>query len=84
MPKVQIDMTKAKAIAHEKRRAAREQEFAPLDEVIAKQILGTDLDAAEAERQAIRDKYDQVQLDIDAAQDPAQLRTVLDTAGVLA
>lgn len=64
---IAIDMTKAKAIAHEKRRAARTAEFAPLDEVISKQIPGTDAQAVEAERQAVREKYAAMQAAIDAA-----------------
>jgi hypothetical protein len=47
---ITIDMTKAKEIAHEKRRVARSAEFAPHDEVIMKQIPGVDAQAAEAAR----------------------------------
>jgi hypothetical protein len=62
-----IDLNKAKDIAHAKRREARSQEFAPLDEVIAKQIPGTDAQAVEAERQAVREKYAAMQEAIEAA-----------------
>lgn len=64
---IAIDMTKARAIAHDKRRAARAAEFSPLDEVIAKQIPGTDVQAVEVERQAVREKYAAMQTAIDAA-----------------
>ena len=62
-----INIDKAKAIAHEARRAARAAEFEPHDAVIAKQIPGSDAQAAEAARQAIRDKYAAMQAAIDAA-----------------
>jgi hypothetical protein len=53
---IKINVDKAKAIGHDMRRAARAEEFKPFDEAIAKQIPGA-ADGAEAERQAIRDKY---------------------------
>ena len=74
---ITIDMTKAKEIAHEKRRAARAEEFKPYDEVIMKQIPGVDAQAAEAARQAIRDKYATLQTQMDAAQTPEQLTALL-------
>lgn len=62
-----INIDKAKAIAHDIRRAKRAEEFAPLDDLIAKRIPGSDLDAAEAKRQSIRDRYAVLQQDIEAA-----------------
>ena len=76
-PVVDINLPKAKEIAHEKRRAKREVEFAPHDNIIAKQIPGKSLQDAETARAAIRTKYDTVQTDIDAAADVATLKTVL-------
>ena len=70
-------MDKAKAIGHEMRRAKREEEFAPFDTVIMKQIPGKDLQAAEAARQAIRDKYAAVQADIEAAETPDEIKAAL-------
>ena len=64
---ITININKAKAIAHDKRREARAEEFAPHDEIIMKQIPGADATAAEAARQAIRDKYATMQTAIDAA-----------------
>jgi hypothetical protein len=64
---ITINIDKAKAIAHDVRRAARAEEFKPLDEVIMKQIPNTDVAAVELERQAIRDKYAAMQAAIDAA-----------------
>lgn len=74
---IKIDMTKAKAIAHDARRAARAAEFEPLDAVIMKQIPGNDAVAAEAERQKIRDKYADLQAQMDAAQTPDQLKALM-------
>ena len=37
---IQINMTKAKAIAHDARRAARSAEFEPHDAIIMKQKIG--------------------------------------------
>jgi len=61
------NITKAKTIAHDKRREARSAEFAPHDEVIMKQIPGVDATVAEAARAAIRTKYSTMQTAIDAA-----------------
>jgi ERCC4-type nuclease len=72
-----INIDKAKVIAHEKRRAARAEEFKPHDEVIMKQIPGVDAQAAEAARQTIREKYAAMQADIDAAVTPDEIKQVL-------
>jgi hypothetical protein len=74
---IQINMTKAKAIAHDARRAARSAEFEPHDAIIMKQIPGADSTAAEAARQAIRDKYAALQAQMDAAQTPEQLKALM-------
>ena len=71
------DLDKCKAIGHDKRRALRAAEFAPLDEVIMKQIPGVDAIAAEASRQVIRDKYAEVQDAIDAAETPDAIKAAL-------
>ena len=77
---ISIDMTKAKDIAHEKRRAARAKEFKPYDEVIMKQIPGNDYAQAEAARQAIREKYATLQAQMDAAQTAEELKALLPEA----
>jgi hypothetical protein len=77
---ISIDMTKAKDIAHEKRRAARAEEFKPYDEVIMKQIPGVDAQQAEAARQAIREKYTTLQAQMDAAQTADELKALLPEA----
>lgn len=74
---ITVNMTKAKAIAHDVRRAARSAEFEPLDAIIMKQIPGNDAAAAEAERQKIRDKYAALQTQMDAAQTPDQLKSLM-------
>jgi hypothetical protein len=62
------------------RRAARAEEFKPLDEIIMKQIPGTDVQGVEAQRQAIRDKYTAMQSSIDAAATPEQIKAALEQA----
>jgi hypothetical protein len=74
---ITVNMTKAKSIAHDMRRAARAEEFKPHDEIIAKQIPGADAVAAEAARQAIREKYAAIQQQIDAASTPEQIKEAL-------
>ena len=71
---IQIDMTKAKAIAHEKRRAARAEEFAPLD---IKATIPNEAEAAEAARQVVRDKYAAMQDAMNAATTPEELKALL-------
>jgi len=74
---VEVDLDQAKEIGHDKRRQQRAEEFAPLDEVIAKQIPGNDPAEVEAERQLIRDKYAAVQDQIDAAASPDEIKAAL-------
>jgi hypothetical protein len=72
---ISIDMTKAKEIAHEKRRAARSAEFAPLD---IKATIPAEATAAEEARQAVRQKYAEMQTNIDAAFDVASLKQIVE------
>ena len=67
--------TRSRAIAHQLRRAKREAEFKPFDDVIAKRLPGE----AEAEvgRAAIRAKYAEMQDQIDACEDTQALRAAL-------
>lgn len=71
---ITVDMTKAKAIAHEKRRKARSEEFAPLD---IKATIPAEAEAAEAARQVVRDKYAAMQTAMDAATTPDELKELL-------
>jgi hypothetical protein len=74
-----VDLAKAKIITHSYRRLAREEEFKPYDEIIAKQIPGADAVAAEAARQSIRDKYTAIQADIDSAPGVNELKLIVDS-----
>lgn len=69
-----INIDKAKAIAHDKRRADRAAEFAPLD---IKATIPSEAVAAEAARQAVRVKYAEKQTAIDAAQTVDELKEVM-------
>lgn len=69
-----IDLNKAKTISHDKRRAARAVEFAPLD---VKATIPSQATQAEADRQLVRDKYATLQAEIDAAADVDALKTVV-------
>jgi len=71
---IKVDITKAKDIAHAKRRAVRATEFAPLD---IKATIPAEATEAEAQRQAVRDKYAVIQNDIDAAVDVDALKTIV-------
>ena len=72
---ISINIDKAKAIVHDKRRAARSAEFAPLD---SKATIPSEAAAAEAARQAVREKYAAIQSDIDAAAGVAELKTIVE------
>ena len=61
---ITINIDKAKALAHDKRREARSAEFAPLD---IKATIPSEATAAEAARQAVREKYAAMQIAIDSA-----------------
>jgi hypothetical protein len=75
---IEQDLDKCKDIGHAIRRTKRAEEFAPLDDVIAKQIPGNDAAAAEAARQVVRDKYADVQDAIDEAETPDEIKGALD------
>lgn len=67
---VKTDQAAAQLIAHDKRRASRSRELAPLD---IQATIPAQAQAAEAARQAIRDRNAAVQLQIDAATTEAAL-----------
>lgn len=71
--RVEHHLPKCKAIAHERRRARRAEEFKPLD--IEATIPAKAADA-EAKRQAIREKYDAMQAKIDAAQTVEEIKAI--------
>lgn len=74
-PLIRINMDKARVIAHDKRRAVRAAEFAPLD---VEATIPAKAAAAEVKRQAIRDKYAGLQNQIDACSTVNGLKTILD------
>ena len=61
---ITINIDKAKAIAHDVRRAARAEEFKPLD---VQATIPSQAAAAEAAREAVRVKYAEMQAASDAA-----------------
>lgn len=73
---ITINVDKAKAIVHDKRRAARSAEFAPLD---IKATIPAEADTAEAARQIIREKYAELQANIDAALSVDELKLIVET-----
>ena len=74
---ITINVTKAKTIAHDIRRAARSEEFKPYDDAIAKQIPGQ-MEGAEAARATIRAKYATMQTAIDAASTVDDIKAALE------
>jgi hypothetical protein len=73
---ITVNIEKSKAIAHDKRREARSEEFKPYDEAIAKQIPGQ-MEGAEAARAAIRTKYADMQTAIDAASTVDEIKAAM-------
>ena len=71
---ITINIDKAKAIAHDIRRAARAEEFKPLD---VKATIPEEAAEAEAARQAVRDKYALMQEKIDQAKTPDELKRTI-------
>lgn len=72
-----INVEKAKLVAHGIRRNKRDEEFAPYDAIIMKQIPGNSMVEAEASRQAIRDKYATMQSDINSATSVEEIKSIL-------
>lgn len=70
---ITVNLNKAKTIVHDIRRAKRTSEFAPLD---IKATIPSEAVAAEAARQAIRDKYAAIQTNIDAAPGIDELKLI--------
>ena len=71
---ITINIDKAKTIAHDKRREARSAEFAPLD---VKATIPSEAIAAEAARQAVRDKYAAMQTAIDSASTVDEIKAAM-------
>jgi hypothetical protein len=73
---ITVNLDKAKTIVHDIRRAKRTSEFAPLD---IKATIPSEAVAAEAARQAIRDKYAVIQTNIDSAPSIPELKLIVDS-----
>jgi hypothetical protein len=71
---ITIDITKAREIAHDARRAARSTAFAPLD---IKATIPSKKDAAEAAREVIRTTDAALQVQMDAASDADELKALM-------
>jgi len=72
---INVNLEKAKVIVHDIRRAKRTAEFSPLD---IKAAIPSEAVAAEAARQAVRDKYVAIQADIDAAPGISELKLIVE------
>ena len=72
---ITINLTKAKDIAHDKRRVVRAAEFAPLD---IEATIPAKAAQAEAARQAIRSKYALIQTEIDSAASVQEVKAIVD------
>ena len=75
---IKINLDKAKEITHEVRRTERTKEFAPLDIQATIPSMAVE---AEAKRQAIRDKYADIQVNIDNAQNDVELKAIYQSIG---
>jgi hypothetical protein len=71
---ITVNIDKAKTICHDKRRAARAAEFAPLD---VKATIPAEAVQAEQQRQSIRQKYAQMQEAINVAVSVEELKSLL-------
>ena len=71
---ITINIDKAKTIAHDARRTARSAEFAPLD---IKATIPSEATAAEAARQAVREKYAAMQTAIDSASTVDEIKAAM-------
>lgn len=72
---INVNMTKAKAIAHVERKANRDLKMKPLDIEVTIPAKATE---AEAARQSIRNDNAQVQVNIDSAVDYVALKAIIE------
>jgi hypothetical protein len=71
---ISINLSKAKTIGHDIRRAKREEEFKPLD---VQATIPMFAETAEAQRQEVREKYAVIQEQIDIATTPEEIKVAL-------
>lgn len=74
---ITVNIEKARLIAHDVRRAQRQEALAPLDSAYAHGIPGTNIAEIEAQREAIRQANAQVQEQIDEASSVDELRAAI-------
>ena len=77
------DVGISKSMAHDMRRAKRNELFAPYDEIIMKQIPGDDAVAAEAARAVIRTQFAGIQSAIDDSVDVVGIKSTLVDRGIV-
>ena len=78
--KVDIDLTAAKSIAHNHRRAKRSEEYLVVDANNENVVVTP---AAQLQRDAIKTKYDRVQVDLDAATTVEALKAQMVSDGLV-
>ena len=71
---ITVDMTKAKVIAHDARRATRNAAFAPLD---IKATIPSEATQAEEAREVIRTDDAALQVSMDAASNEVELKALM-------
>lgn len=71
---ITINIDKAKSVGHDIRRAARAEEFKPLDVQATIPMFAA---LAEEQRQVVRDKYAAMQVQIDASTTPEEIKEAL-------
>ena len=71
---ININVNKAKDIAHDIRRSKRAEEFAPLD---IQATIPSQASAAESARQLVRDKYATMQTQINSASTPEEIKEAI-------
>lgn len=75
--KLAVSLARAKEVSHSYRRRARDIEMAPLDDIVAKNVPGSNPQQAENARVALRGKYEALQAQIDAASDVDALKALI-------
>lgn len=75
---IRVNIDTAREMVHEVRRVKRAEEFKPLDIEATIPALA---EAAEQQRQLIRDKHVELQQQIDEAKDTQTLKAILDDLG---
>ena len=73
---IAINLDKAKTIVHDIRRANRTAEFAPLD---AQATIPGKAEKVEVARQAVREKYQEIQAAVDVATDISELTVIAES-----